>query len=256
MRRCEGKRVVFLAATVICVFITSSGSPAALAQTVQNPANETSDGASRKDDGMDRLIDTMNRLVEKRNAHALQLRSLKDETDRQQRSGEFPPIEQELEELVVLESDCRGEHAGCLAVVHLCGLASSYSGTERPVHRALDKVLEHLHEYGPLREVVLGFERLVAHDGMKTLHALTSVINSKQTSPFVRESARLCRARWQLEMVAKRGVSESVLESLSVAADIARVKEYLKSNFPRVEEAEKWKRVAISELDELAAAST
>ena len=108
MRRCEGKRVVFLAATVICVFITSSGSPAALAQTVQNPANETSDGASRKDDGMDRLIDTMNRLVEKRNAHALQLRSLKDETDRQQRSGEFPPIEQELEELVVLESDCRG----------------------------------------------------------------------------------------------------------------------------------------------------
>jgi thiol-disulfide isomerase/thioredoxin len=256
MRRCEGKRVALLAATVICVFITSSCSPTALAQTAQSRGKETSDGASRKDDGIDRLIDTMNRLEEKRNAHELQLRSLKDETDRQQRSGEFPPIEEELEELVVLESACRGEHAGCLAVVHLCGLASSYSGTERPVYRALDKVLEHLHEYGHLREVVLGFERLVAHNGMKTLHALTSVIDSKQTSPFVRESARLCRARWQLEMVANREMSESVLESLSVPADITRVKEYLKANFPSVEEAEKWKRAAISELDELAAAST
>lgn len=256
MRRLEGKRVVLLAATLVCVFITSSCSPTALAQTVQNPAKETSDCAGCKDDGMDRLIDTMNRLVEKRNAHELRLRSLNNEADRQRRSGEFPPIEEELEELVVLESECRGEHAGCLAVVHLCGLASSYSGTERPVHRALDKVLEHFHEYGHLREVVLGFERLVAHDGMKTLPALTCLIDSKQTSPFVRESARLCRARWQLEMVANRVMFESYLGSLAAPADIARVKEDLKAKFPSVEEAEQWKRAAISELDELAAAST
>jgi thiol-disulfide isomerase/thioredoxin len=57
-------------------------------------------------------------------------------------------------------------------------------------------------------------------------------------------------------MVANRVMFESYLESLAAPADIARVKEDLKAKFPSVEEAEQWKRAAISELDELAAAST
>lgn len=256
MIRFEGTRSVFLAAIVNCVFLVSGCSPTAVTQTVENAAKEGSDGAIRKDDGMDRLIDTMNRLVEKRDAHTLQVRSLQDEMERQKRSGEFPPIEKELEELVVLESECRGERTGCMAGVHLCLLASSYSGTERPVHQALDKVLVHLQDYGHLRDLVIAFERLAAHDGMKTGYALTRLIDAKETLPFVRESARLCRARWQLEMVAKREMSASQLESLTDPADIMRLNDYLKTNYPSAEEAEKWKRAAISELDELAANST
>lgn len=252
----EGMRAVFLAGIIHCVFFASGCSPTTVAQTVENAAKETSDGAIRKDDGIDRLIDTMNRLVEKRDAHTLQVRSLKDEMERQKKSGEFPPIEKELEELVVLESECRGERSGCMAVVHLCLLASSYSGTERPIHRALDKVLVHLQNYGHLGDLTIGFERLAAHDGMNAGDALTRLIEAKETLPFVRESARLCRARWQIEMVANREMSASELESLTDPADITRLNQYLKTNYPSAEEAEKWKRAAINELDNLAVNST
>ncbi len=252
----EGTRAFFLAAIVNCFYFANGCSPAAVTQAVEHAAKESSSGAIRSDDGMDRLIDTMNRLGEKRDAHTLQVRSIRDEVERQQRSGEFPPIEKELEELVVLESDCRGERTGCMAVVHLCLLASSYSGTERPVHQALDKVLVHLQKYGHLRDVVIAFERLIAHDGMKTGDALTRLIEAKKTLPFVRDSARLCRARWQVEMVANREMSASELESLADPADITRLNEYLKTNYPSADEAEKWKRAAIRELDELATNST
>lgn len=119
-----------------------------------------------------------------------------------------PPIERELEDLVALESEFRGERTGCLAVVHLCLLASSYGGTERPVHHALDKVLEQPQHYGHLRDIAMGFERLVAHDGMKTRDALTRLVEADSTLPFVRESARLCKARWQLESLQSTWLKE------------------------------------------------
>jgi thiol-disulfide isomerase/thioredoxin len=210
----------------------------------------------RSVDGLDKLTDIISRLLEKRDAHTAEVRLLKDEVERQTRSGEFPPIEKDIEELVDLEKQFRGKRTGCLAITHIIVIASSYTGTERPIHRALDEVLEHLHEYGHSREIALGFERLVAHDGMKTLPLLSRLIDSKMILPFVRDSARLCRARWQLEMVENRRLSASELETLSETLDIQRVQDYLERNFPSEEVAERWRKQAIVELDELADKST
>ncbi len=210
----------------------------------------------RSVDGLAKLTDIMSRLFEKRDAHTAEVRSLKDEVERQTRSGEFPPIEKEIEELVDLEKQFRGERTGCLAMTHIIVIASSYSGTERPIHRALDEVLEHLHEYGHSRHIAFGFERLIAHDGMKTLPSLSRLIDSKMILPFVRDSARLCRARWQLEMVENRRQAASELETLSETSDIQRLQNYLERNFPSEDVAELWRKQAIIELDELADKST
>ena len=208
------------------------------------------------DVGTDRVIDTISRLVAKRDAHTIRVQSLDDELVRQKLAGEFPPIERELEELVALEKQYRGQRPGIIAIVQLSFIASSYSGTNRPVHKALDIVLENLHKYGQMRDTAIAFERLWAHDGMKTLDALTHLIASDESLPFVRESARLCRARWQLEMVANRDMDASDLETLSDPTDIARKQDYLKKDCPSQEEAEQWKQQAFSELDELAVIAT
>ena len=256
----DGTRPVFLTAIVICVVLAGGCSQTDVQQSAKPVAAETSrkttDSEKGMDHGMDRLIDTMSRLGEKRDAHTLEVRSLKDGAERQSRGGEFPPIEKELDELVALESEFRGKPIGCLAVVHLCLLASSYSGTERPVHQALDTVLVHLEKYGHLKDLAIAFERLVAHDGINTGDALTRLIDAKATLPFVRESARLCKARWQLEMVANRDMSASGLEELTDPAEINRVQEYLKKNYPSETDSEQWKIAAISELDALAADAT
>jgi stress-induced morphogen len=106
---------------------------------------KTTGGSVRSGDGLEKLTDIMSRLLEKRDAHTAEVRSLKDDVERQTRSGEFPPIEKEIEELNDLEKQFRGERTGCLAMTHIIVIASSFSGTERPIHRALDEVLEHLH---------------------------------------------------------------------------------------------------------------
>ncbi len=256
----DGTRRFFLTAIVICVVL-----PVGCSQTeVQQSANpvaaetsrETTDSEEGTDRGMDRLIDTMSRLGEKRDAHTLEVRSLKDEAERQSRGGEFPPIEKELDELVALESEFRGQPIGCLTVVHLCLLASSYPGTERPVHQALDTVLVHLEKYGHLKDLAIAFERLKAHDGISTGDALARLIDTKGTLPFVRESARLCKARWQLEMVTNRDMTASGVEELTEPAEIARMQEYLKKNYPSETEAQQWRIAAISELDALTANAT
>lgn len=256
MPRIDETRAGFVAAIGICGMIACGCSADAPKQALGHAAADTSEVATRSDEGMDQLYDAMKRLVQKRDRHTAEFRSLKDETERQKRSGEFPPIEKELEELVVLESTNRGNPVGCKAVVHLSLLASSYSGTERPVHHALDKVLVELHSYGHLREIAIAFQRLANHDGMATLDALNRLIEAESTLPFVRESARLCRARWQLEMVVNRSMNASSLEELSDPEAIKQLQEYLTKNYPSEEVAEKWKSQAISELDELASTAT
>ncbi|MCU0712145.1 MAG: TlpA family protein disulfide reductase [Pirellula sp.] len=207
-------------------------------------------------DGLDKLTDIMSRLFEKRDAHTAEVRLLKDEVERQKRSGEFPPIDKEIEELVDLEKQFRGERTGCLAMTHIIAIASSFSGTERPIHGALDEVLEHLHVYGHSRDIAIGFERLIAHDGMKTLPSLSRLIDSEMILPFVRDSARLCRARWQLEMVENRRLEASDLDRLTEQSDIQRLQDYLGRMFPSKEVADQWRIQAIVELDELAEKST
>ncbi len=198
----------------------------------------------------------MSKLLEKRNAHTAEVRSLKNEVERQTRSGEFPAIEKEIEELVGLEKKYRGQRTGALVITHITNIASSYGGTERPIHRALEEVLGHLPEYSQLSDIAFGFDRLVYHDGMKTLPALTRLIESKDALPFVRDSARLCRARWQLEMVEKRRHMASDLDGLTEQSDIQRLQEQLGRMFPSKEVAEQWKNQAIVELDELTETST
>ncbi len=91
---------------------------------------------------------------------------------------------------------------------------------------------------------------------MKTLPALTCLIESKDALPFVRDSARLCRARWQLEMVEKRRLMASDLDGLTEQSDIQRLQEHLGRMFPSKEVAEQWKNQAVVELDELPETST
>lgn len=97
----------------------------ALGQEVSNFVEKGTGDSVRSVDGLDKLTDIMSRLFEKRDAHTAEVRSLKDEVERQTRSGGFPPIEKEIEELVDLENQFRGERTGCLAMTHIivCSVA-------------------------------------------------------------------------------------------------------------------------------------
>ena len=97
----------------------------ALGQEVSNFVEKGTGDSVRSVDGLDKLTDIMSRLFEKRDAHTAEVRSLKDEVERQTRSGGFPPIEKEIEELVDLENQFRGERTGCLTMTHIivCSVA-------------------------------------------------------------------------------------------------------------------------------------